>query len=60
MKRKDKVCLIDLGNGLEVWDGKEYWCEIEGFDGKYSVSTFGRVWNNEYTNNNVFQRWTSC
>lgn len=47
MKRKDRVCLIDLGNGLEVWDGKEYWCEIEGFDGRYSVSTFGRVWNNE-------------
>lgn len=47
MKKKDKVCLIDLGNGLEVWDGKEYWCEIEGFDGRYSVSTFGRVWNNE-------------
>ena len=47
MKKKDKVCLIDLGNGLEDWDGKEYWCEIEGFDGRYSVSTFGRVWNNE-------------
>lgn len=47
MKRKDKVCLIDLGNGLEVWDGKEYWCEIEGYNGRYSVSTFGRVRNNE-------------
>lgn len=48
MKRKDRVCLIDLGNGLEVWDGKEYWSEIEGFDGKYSVSTFGRVRNNKF------------
>jgi len=48
MKKKDKVCLIDLGNGLEVWDGKEYWSEIEGFDGKYSVSTFGRVRNNKF------------
>ena len=47
MKRKDRVCLIDLGNGLEVWDGKEYWSEIEGYNGRYSVSTFGRVWNNE-------------
>ena len=47
MKKKDKVCIIDLGNGLEVWDGKEYWCEIEGYNGRYSVSTFGRVWNNE-------------
>lgn len=44
---RKKVCIVDLGNGLEIWDGKEYWSEIEGYNGKYSVSTFGRVRNNE-------------
>lgn len=42
----ETVCIVDLGNGLEVWDGKEYWAVIDGYEGKYSVSTFGRVRNN--------------
>ena len=35
---------IDLGNGLELWDGREYWKPIEWND-YYQVSTWGNVRN---------------
>jgi|GEM_PF-341344 len=44
-KEDIRECYIDLGEGLVKWDGKEYWKQIEGYDNKYMISTFGRVWN---------------
>ncbi len=44
-KEDIRECYIDLGEGLVKWDGKEYWKQIEGYDNRYMVSTFGRVWN---------------
>lgn len=41
----ERECYIDLGEGLVKWDGKEYWKQVEGFESKYMVSTFGRIWN---------------
>lgn len=35
---------IDLGNGLELWDGREYWKPIP-YNDYYQVSTWGNVRN---------------
>lgn len=40
-----RVVYIDLGNGLEQWDGKEYWKDIPNYEGLYEVSTYGNIRN---------------
>ena len=43
--KDDNECFVDLGNGLEVWDGKEYFKHIDGYEGRYMVSTYGKVYS---------------
>ena len=43
--KEDNECFVDLGNGLEVWDKKEYFKHIEGYEGRYMVSTFGNIYS---------------
>ncbi len=45
-KEDIRDCYVDLGEGLVKWDGKEYFKHIEGYEGRYMVSTYGRVWSN--------------
>ena len=42
----NRVVYIDLGNGLEQWDGvTEYWKDIPNYEGYYQASTLGRIRN---------------